>query len=282
MLNCDEMNAGYVLGNDALLSRLSENQRNNRHWTVVYLKRGVGMYMLGDTFRCLNEGDLIVLPPHVDFSFDAKDLGDEYNINIQTTVLRFDKEWLDALLMAFPLASETVLKVKELRNPLAVRGLKWMRLSSLLDELLSCRGTEQAIKVLEILGLLSTDSDYICIKDVQPFDAASLSEKKRRIDSYVEINYCNRISLEDVSRYVGMSRTYFCLFFKTHYREGFSDYLTRLRVEKASRLLLQTDKQIPIIATECGFKTVQYFTRAFKKVMGLTPGAYRKRTDSLL
>ena len=75
-----------------------------------------------------------------------------------------------------------------------------------------------------------------------------------------------------------MSRTYFCQFFKTHYKEGFSDHLTRIRVEKASVMLLHTDKPIPAIAQECGFKTVQYFTRAFKKVKGVTPGAFRKNS----
>ena len=73
-----------------------------------------------------------------------------------------------------------------------------------------------------------------------------------------------------------MSRTYFSVFFKTHYGEGFSDHLTRIRVEKASALLAHTDTPIPAIASQCGFKTVQYFTRAFKKIKGVTPGSIRR------
>ena len=268
---------GYILGDSSLLSKLSANQKNNTYWTVVYFKKGLGMYMLDSSFRCLNDGDLIFLPPHTDFSFDAKDLGDEYNVNVEAVVLRFDKEWMNSLLAVFPAASETVLKVKELKIPFIVKGLKWMKMSSVLDGLLSCRVAEQPVKVLELLLLLSTDEDHVYIKDVPGGgEILSLSEKKEKIDRYLESNYCNKVSLEGVARYLGMSRTYFSLFFKTHYGEGFSDHLTGLRVKKAGRLLLDSDKQIPAIATECGFKTVQYFTRAFKKVTGVTPASYRR------
>ena len=267
---------GYILGNESYLSDLSGNQRNNRCWTIVYVKAGVGMYLLDGSLRCLNEGDLILLPPRIDFSFASDDLGDEYNINIKAAVLRFDSAWLDAVLVAFPVFSDTVLRVKELRGPLAVRGPKWIKLSSLMDEAFACDNALQPVKVLAILSLLSTPHDYVLIKDIRGCDAPNATEKKEKIDRYLECNYCNKVSLEDISRYVGMSRTYFCQFFKQHYKEGFSDHLTRVRVEKAAVMLLHTDKPLPAIAQECAFKTVQYFTRAFKKVKGVTPGAFRK------
>ena len=71
------------------------------------------------------------------------------------------------------------------------------------------------------------------------------------------------------------------MFFKKHYRKGFADHLNDLRVEKAASLLLIDDKPISEIASECGFKTVPYFNRAFKRSTGLTPGLYRKKHKSL-
>ena len=63
------MASGYVLGDGGLLNELSVNQRNNIYWTVVYIKQGVGMYLLESSLLCLNEGDLIVLPPGTQFCF---------------------------------------------------------------------------------------------------------------------------------------------------------------------------------------------------------------------
>ena len=272
----NECTMAYMLGNKDYLNKLSDNQKNNTHWTVVYVKSGAGMYLLASALRCLNEGDLMILPPRVDFSFVADDLGDEYNINLNAVVLRFDSVWLDAVLAAFPVFSDAVLRVKELRAPLAVRGPKWINLSSLLEEALFCTPAQQPVKIIELLLLLSTPQDYVLIKQIHECDTQTVAEKKAKIDRYLECNFCSRVTLEDISRYVGMSRTYFCQFFKTQYKEGFSDHLTRVRVEKASTMLLHTEKPIPEIALECGFKTVQYFTRAFKKVKGTTPGAFRR------
>ena len=235
------------------------------------------MYMLDSSLLCLNEGDLLILPPGVQFCFSSKELGDEYNINLKAVVLRFDNAWLDSVLAAFPMFSDAVLKIKELRSPFTVWGPKWMKLSSLLDDaLFSCDPSNQPVKVMEILLQLSSPDGYTPIKDMKDCDMQTLAVRKEKIDRYLECNCYGKISLEDISRYVGMSRTYFSQFFRTHYKEGFADHLTRVRVEKASVMLLHTDKQIPAIAQECGFKTVQYFTRAFKKVKGVTPGVFRR------
>jgi AraC-like DNA-binding protein len=271
------MKAGYILSNELGLIKLSDNQKNNRSWTIVYIKKGVGMYLLDGVLRCLNEGDIVILPPRVAFSFDTQHLGDEYNINLTASVLRFDDAWLDTLVTTFPVLGEMVMKIKEVRNPLAVEGPKWIKLSKLLDQILSCPKEEQPVIMFAILSMMATPSDFVVIKSVQQCDLQDVEERKARIDRYLGCNYYNKVSLEDIARYVGMSRTYFSIFFKTHYNEGFSDYLTRLRVEKATVLLLNTDKQLPSIAAECGFKTVQYFTRAFKKVKGITPGVLRRR-----
>lgn len=273
------MASGYILGDGVLLNELSVNQRNNIHWTLVYVKQGVGMYMLDSSLLCLNEGDLILLPPGIQFCFSSTELGDEYNVNLKAVVLRFDSAWLDSVLTAFPMFSDTVLRIKELRSPYSVWGPKWMKLSSLLDDALYASDvSHQPARIMEILLQLSTNEGYTPIKEQKEFDAPTLAVRKEKIDRYIECNCYNRISLEDISSYVGMSRTYFCQFFKAHYKEGFSDHLTRVRVEKASVMLLYTDKQIPAIAQECGFKTVQYFTRAFKKVKGVTPGAFRRNS----
>ncbi len=270
------MASGYIVGNEELLNKLSVNQKNNRYWTLVYVRKGVGIYLLDGALRSLNEGDLIILPPRVGFSFVSDDLGDEYNINLLSSVLMFERSWLNSILNVFPDCSQTVLRIMELKRPLSVRGPKWIKISSLMSEMLSSGGTATAVAILRVLDLLSTDEDYMQIKEVHECDTQNIAEKKEKTDRYLECNFCTKVSLEDISSYVGMSRTYFSQFFKANYGEGFSDYLTRLRVEKAALMLLQTDRTLPSVATECGFKTVQYFTRAFKRVKGVTPGTFRR------
>ena len=265
--------AGYISGGMDLLIQNSDNQKKNKYWTLVYIKEGIGMYILESSLRTLNKGDMMILPPYMYYSFCADDLGDEYNENINAYVVRFDEGWLDNLIKVFPMMSATILKIKEIRNPLAVTGPKWMKIASLFE---NSAGRPQT--VLDLLDQLSTDKDVIRIMDIDDRQAAAdmVAERKDMIERYLSCNLCGKVTLEDVASYVGMNRIYFCMFFKTHYKENFTEYLNRKRVELSCQLLSGSTRDIPAIASECGFKTVPYFTRVFSRIMGTTPAKYRK------
>lgn len=274
-------NTGYILSSMNLLTQRAENQRINTFWTLVYIRRGIGMYLLDSDLRPINQGDIIVLPPKISYSFCAEELGDEYNVNVDAVVLRFDNTWLTNLLSVFSSMRDVVLRVREIADPYAIEGPKWMKMSSLFDELAVAESSRAAVIVLQILELISSPNDMIKIRQVSLLQGLSLDEKREKIDRYVSTHLFTKITLEDISEYLDMNRTYFCMFFKKHYGKGFSDYLNDMRVDKAASLLLQEDMSIADIARDCGFKTVPYFNRAFKRSKGLTPGEYRKRGRSL-
>lgn len=267
--------SGYRFGGIDLLKENVENQRKSKRWTLLYIKGGIGMYKLEDSLRSLNQGDMLILPPMIDSRFDAQSLGDEYNENLTALVIQFDESWLDDLINVFPSMSTTVLKIKEIRNPLAVMGPKWMKISSLLTDYMSADSLSRPLNVISILSQISTDTDVYPIISIHPEEDYSIPQKIEMINRYINCNIRNKISLEEVSSYVKMSRTYFCMFFKNHFNEGFADYINKLRIEKACQMLAATNKDIETIVAECGFKTVPYFTRVFSKIMRTTPGKYR-------
>ena len=233
------------------------------------------MYKLEGSLCGLNQGDMLIIPPMIDSRFDSESLGDEYNENIDALVMQFNESWLDELINVFPSMSTTVLKIKEIKNPLSVIGPKWMKISSLLTDYISADSLNRPLNVISILSQISTAADVYPIINVQPEDDYSIPQKIEMINRYINCNLRNKISLEDVSSYVRMSRTYFCMFFKNHFNEGFADYINNRRIEKACQMLAATNKDIESIVAECGFKTVPYFTRVFSKIKGTTPGKYR-------
>ena len=235
------------------------------------------MYLLDSDLRPVNQGDLILLPPKISYSFCEIELGDEYNVNIDAVVLRFDKAWMTDLLGVFKTLNSVVLSIREIENPYAVVGPKWMKMSSLMHELPTASASRQAVIIMNILELISTKKDMIQILQASQQDALTIEEKKQKIDRYITTNLLGKVTLEDVAAYVGMNRTYFSLFFKKHYSKGFADYLNDLRIDRAAAMLLQDHRQIAEIAIECGFKTAPYFTRAFRRSRGMTPGEYRKK-----
>ena len=233
------------------------------------------MYMIGSSLRCLNPGDMLILPPTVEYGFDEAHLGDEYNVNITAHVMSFSESWMNDLIGIFPELSSTILRIKEISNPMVIRGPKWMKISSLFEEYISADAVNKPRRILDILYLISTPEDAYPIVIINPEEDLSTEKKIEMINRYLECNLCNKITLEDLAAYVKMSRTYLCMFFKNHFKEGFSDYINRKRIEKACQMLTSSTKDIPSIVSECGFKTVPYFTRVFTKVKGTTPGKFR-------
>lgn len=74
---------------------------------------------------------------------------------------------------------------------------------------------------------------------------------------------------------VHLSRNYFLKLFKEEMNMSFVDYVTKIRMEKARKLLKDTDKTIYVISREVGYESQYHFSRKFKNLYKLTPNEYR-------
>ncbi|MDR3552543.1 MAG: response regulator [Clostridia bacterium] len=92
---------------------------------------------------------------------------------------------------------------------------------------------------------------------------------------YIEQNFCSEITLEDVSRAVNISPSYFSKLFKDETGSNFIDYLTALRIEKAKKLLDDRNCANKEICYQIGYSDPNYFSRIFKKIVGVTPTEYK-------
>lgn len=97
-----------------------------------------------------------------------------------------------------------------------------------------------------------------------------------QILGYVQENYMNDISLDDVADHVNLSVGYLSNYFKGKMDMTFVDYLTQFRLEKAKDLLAHTNEKIYKIAEMVGYQNSQYFVTIFKRKIGVTPLEYRK------
>ena len=87
------------------------------------------------------------------------------------------------------------------------------------------------------------------------------------------------LSLSLVSDELNMSPAYFSAFFIRKTGVGFKEYVNVKRIEKAQKYLLETTDSINVISEKCGFLSPSYFISVFKKRMGISPGAYRKKNN---
>ena len=128
------------------------------------------------------------------------------------------------------------------------------------------------VKLLEIFaGHISTVANEIAVQE-----AEAESPMIRRARAYILANQADPIDLDKVAQAMHVSTFYFCKMFKKATGLTFTDYLSRVRVEKAKTLLLNPHLRISEIAYDVGFQSLTHFNRMFRKIVGESPTAYRE------
>ena len=128
------------------------------------------------------------------------------------------------------------------------------------------------VKLLEIFAdHVSTLANEIVVQE----DEAE-SPMIRRARAYILANQADPIDLDKVAQAMHVSTFYFCKMFKKATGLTFTDYLSRVRVEKAKTLLLNPHLRISEIAYDVGFQSLTHFNRMFRKIVGESPTAFRE------
>ncbi|KXG42976.1 response regulator transcription factor [Tepidibacillus decaturensis] len=96
------------------------------------------------------------------------------------------------------------------------------------------------------------------------------------IKQFLENNYQTDIKLHHISERFFLSREYISRKFKQEYNENITDYMVKIRMDKAKELLTYSNLPIREIASLVGYQDEKYFSKVFKKYTGFTPNDYRK------
>jgi len=135
---------------------------------------------------------------------------------------------------------------------------------------------QEAKTVEELTDILHTIVDRVS-GTISSFKGIPHAAALRKAENYILENFTRKVSLKEISNVAGLSPPYFSTIFKEEMGENLSKYLNRLRVEKASRLLLDTEMSLSEIAACCCFEDQSWFSKIFKAYTGISPGKYRNQ-----
>lgn len=114
------------------------------------------------------------------------------------------------------------------------------------------------------------------VRSMQKTDSIVHSQKDV-IKDYIDRNYKKDISAKDVAGILGYSDVYFSKVFKQLFDDNFINYLTKIRIDRAKVLLKDVSFNIKEVGKSVGYADSNYFTKVFKRSIGISPSEYRSK-----
>ena len=98
----------------------------------------------------------------------------------------------------------------------------------------------------------------------------------KKIKKYALLHITEEFSLEDVAREVHLVPQYVCTLFKRETGTTITEYVMNEKIELAKRLIIMRRGTLTKIAEDCGFTDYNYFSRIFRRIVGMPPGEYKR------
>ncbi len=239
-----------------------------------------GKVFVGDYIGHFEPGHLVLTGPRLPHNWISTDVPPE-GVALRDMVLQFS----DA-----PLRQASAL-IHELAEALpllerARHGIEFFGLSELARRrcasIKQARGLPRFAEFVEFLGELAACSDYRLLSTVQlqSFDDDAALARISGIVDFLSEHYCEAFSMAELCQRVGMTESSFSRYFRRATGNSFTDFVNRLRINKACLLLMETDRYITNVCYDVGFNNVANFNRRFLQVKGMTPKEFRRQAEA--
>lgn len=242
-------------------------------WELSYILRGSGTRTLGCCREAFREGDVVLVAPGMlhQWLFDGNDV--DGHGNIENITVSFSPHWLHSLVAAIPEYEPVVDWLDGLNGSIRFYKAHSAAIRTVLVQMEHEKPCERVASLLRLLSVIYGSQQYAIAANVS--DADNVEERLKKIDVFLVCNYLRSVSLGDVARHVGMSRSALCSFYRKHTGSTIFYRIVSLRLAMAKRLLATADMSVAQCCYNSGFNDIPYFNRVFKKAVGLSPKEYR-------
>ncbi len=240
---------------------------------IFYLMNGQRKLVMNQTIYELEKGDLAFIPPNTIHRTSYKS-----NYTHERIAIKFEEYLLEPLFQNPELGKERILELLQpaiIHIPEAHKPYAEDLMLKIYYEEEHTDAFSDSLRQCYLLELILFI--FRCRQAAKTPDVLDVThESIQAAVLYIYEHYYENLTLADIAEHFGMSSSYFSKKFKTVTGFGFKEYLTGVRIQKATELLLKTRDSITEIALNCGFNDSNYFGDAFRKVKGVSPAKFRK------
>jgi AraC-like DNA-binding protein len=239
-----------------------------------------GKVFVGDYIGHFEPGHLVLTGPRLPHNWISTDVPAE-GVALRDIVLQFPDAPLRQAAALVPELAEVLPMLERARN-----GIEFFDLSDHARERIAsirrAQGLARFAEFIALLGDLARCNHYRLLSTVQlrSFeDDASLARISGIVD-YLTQHYSDNFSMADLSARLGMTESSFSRYFRRAMGNSFTDFVNRLRINRACQLLMETDRYITNVCYDVGFNNVANFNRRFLQIKGLTPTEFRRQAEA--
>ena len=248
---------------------------------LTYIINGTGTRYIGDSIEPFAEEDMVLVGtnlPHL-WKNDNIYYSGFADLNARAIVIQFREDVLGREIWELPEMRKVKHIIIKSRQGLKILNENNKEIAEQMIAMTEQAGARQILSLLYLLIKIS-ESKYLKTLATESFSTNLLEMGSERINAvlaYVFENFTENISLKEIAEIASMSPTAFCRYFKSHTNKTFSSFLIETRLRHSSKLILSENLNISDIAFKSGFNNASYFTKQFKKVLGISPFEYKRK-----
>lgn len=241
--------------------------------------------VVGDSIEEITDYDLVLVGHGIEHAWEQSrcNSGNIHEITVQFSQDLFGSSFLGKTQMA-PIRE----MLAQSAHGIVFSQLTVMRVFNRLERLTRMDSDfYRVVEFLTILHELATTDTYRVLSSSSFAKMPERTDSRRvqKVNDYINEHFREEIHLDDLAAMVGMTTTAFSRFFKLRTGRTVSDLIIDIRLGHAARALVDTTNNISEVCYECGFNSISYFNRVFKKRRGCSPKDFRdayKRHRSLV
>ena len=252
----------------------------HEEYELHLIVRTRGKVFVGDYIGHFEPGHLVLTGPRLPHNWISTDVAAE-GVAVRDRVLQFSDAPLRDAAELIPELAEALPLLERARHGIEFFGLS-ERARERFESIKRARGLPRFAEFIEFLGELAASADYRLLSTVQlqSFDDDAGLARISGIVDYLSEHYRESFSMAELCQRVDMTESSFSRYFRRATGNSFTDFVNRLRINKACQLLMDTDRRVTDISYEVGFNNVANFNRRFLEIKGVTPSEFRRQADS--
>jgi AraC-like DNA-binding protein len=246
---------------------------------IVYILKSHGTRYVGDHMGNFSEGNLVLIGSNVPHLWKnaPKFYLENSTLRVNAVVIQFPEDFVQGLRQSYPEFQNIRELFVRAERGICFQGSDSKLLGNSLINLLELNGIGRLLSFVKILEQMALAKNYelLASEAYKTSVAVGTDQRLGKILNYIQLNYQNEISVEELSQKFNMNTSALCRYFKEKTSKPIMQYVNEMRVGYACKLLMDKALSVSEICYASGFNNIANFNRMFKRINSCSPSAYR-------